>query len=92
MLISVQAGNSDNKLTQQDWAAFVRSLDRILVAYERDRHFFGGPPTHAPWQNVCWVCDIDELRLVGLLRDLKFCREQHQQDSVCVLAGAPVFV
>ena len=47
MLISVQAENSDNKLSQQDWHAFVMSLDALLRDYETTRHFFGGSVTWA---------------------------------------------
>lgn len=92
MLISVQAGNSDNKLTQQEWADFVRQLDAILDAYETARHFFGGSETYAKWQNVCWVCKIDPEDLESLKRQLWQSRRDYRQTSVCLLVGKAEFV
>ena len=91
MLISVQAGNSDNKLTQREWSNFVTELTNILCRYQTAQHFFGGAPTWAPWQNVCFVCEVDSVS-DELLSDLKACREKYKQDSVCLLAGNAQFV
>ena len=92
MLISVQAENSDNKLSQQDWHAFVMSLDALLRDYETTRHFFGGSVTWAKWKNVCWVGEIPSGHYDDLISDIKQMRELYQQDSVCVLAGERSFV
>ena len=92
MLISVQAGNSDNKLTQQEWSDFVRQLDAILDAHETARHFFGGSETYAKWQNVCFVCEVKAEELESLKESLKDCREFYHQDSVCLLVGKAEFV
>ena len=92
MLISVGAGNSDNKLTQQEWALFVAEVGGILAVHERQRHFFGGSETYAPWQNVCWVCEIDEDKLDLLRGQLRESRLSYRQDSVCLLVGQAEFV
>lgn len=92
MLISVQAGNSDNKLTQQEWAEFVATIDMIVDEYQTVRHFFGGSITWAKWQNVCWVFEIDEKHLNLLKGDLRKERTAYRQDSVCVLSGEAEFV
>lgn len=92
MLISVQAGNSDNKLTQQQWSEFVSELGGILAVHERVRHFFGGSETYAPWQNVCWICEIDAGKIESLKGQLRESRLSYRQDSVCLLVGQPVFV
>lgn len=92
MLISVQAGNSDNKLTQWQWSYFVRQLNDILAAYQTARHFFGGSETYAKWQNVCWVCEVKAEEIESLKQALRDCRESYQQDSVCLLVGQAEFV
>lgn len=92
MTICIQIGNTDNKLTQQEWADFVRQIDAILDAYETARHFFGGSPTYARWQNVCWVCEIASGQFDDLIQDIRIHREFYRQDSVCVLAGDAEFV
>jgi len=92
MLISVQAGNSDNKLTQQEWAALVATLNQAIEEYQKARHFFGGSITWAEWQNVCWVVETEEEDLPLLKRRLARIRAVYSQDSVCVLAGVAEFV
>jgi len=94
MLASVMAGNSDNKLTQQEWSEFVAELNVIVYRHERIRHFFGGSENWQPWQNVCWVSELYETpNILDSLKDaLRDCRKKYRQDSVCVLAGEPMFV
>ncbi len=92
MLISIQAGNSDNKLTQMEWSEFVDHLDTVLNAYETARHFFGGSVTWAKWQNVCWVFEIPSGHYDDLVTDIRQIREQYRQDSVCMLAGDAEFI
>lgn len=92
MLVSIQAGNSDNKLTQQQWAAFVASLNQAIAAHETARHFFGGSITWAEWQNVCWVVEVEAEELDDLRRQLAQMRAVYQQDSVCLLAGNAEFI
>jgi len=92
MLVSIQAGNSDNKLTQRKWSEFVAYLNKVIENYQTARHFFGGSITWAEWQNVCWVVEIDGEYLDPLKHELKRGRSVYQQDSVCVLAGEAEFV
>lgn len=92
MLISIQAGNSDNKLSQQEWARFVASLNMLIESFQTARHFFGGSITWAEWQNVCWVVEVETEELDDLKRKLTCCRATFQQDSVCVLAGVAEFI
>lgn len=90
MVVSVSAGNSDNKLTQQEWWAFVAELSDIIKEHEVVRYFFGGSENYAPWQNVCWLVEV--LDLEPLLPDLAECRARYKQDSVFVLAGKGEFI
>lgn len=91
MLISVMAGNSDNKLTQGEWSNFVNELSNFLSSWQVARHFFGGSPTWAAWQNVCFVIEIRELEQ-PLLDGLTSIREKYRQDSVCILVGDAQFI
>lgn len=92
MLVAIMAGNSDDKLSQKEWSDFVQNLDQIAKAYQNARHFFGGSPTHAKWQNVCFVIEIASGQYDHLVSDLKQTRGFYLQDSVCVLAGDAEFV
>jgi hypothetical protein len=67
-----------------------------MAHYEVARHFHGGPPTTAPWQNVCILIQLPDenvrVAMDALFLELAACREKYKQDSVCVLWGLPTFV
>ena len=57
MIVYISIGNSDDQLTQADWAAFcieVRSEARALG------HVHGSwySPPDSPWQNACWCLEL----------------------------------
>ena len=85
--ITIQAGNTDNKLTQQEWSKFVRRISEVLGCYELARHFFGGPETWAYYQNACWVCEVAPSRLDELKLALTSVRQLYQQEAICLITG-----
>lgn len=62
MITYITIGNSDDKLTQQEWAAY---FSAVAVAIQRATAAAGGTvhgqwasePASA-WQNACWCIDI----------------------------------
>ena len=56
----VQIGNSDNRLTIQRWADFIRAIDKAIIGCGVEIHFRGGSVFVAPWLNACWVFEMDE--------------------------------
>lgn len=88
--ITLQIGNTDDKLSQQAWADFYEEIDRAVCRYALKLHFYGTPPAHAPRQNACWVFDIvaqDELR-----ERVTFTRLKFGQDSVAWTRGRTEFI
>lgn len=90
--VCLQIGNSDNKLTQQEWSGYAWRMDEIVTDFARERHFFGGPATTARWQNACWVFVMEKQRLEGMQRRLTEARSFYNQDSVALLVGETQFV
>lgn len=90
--LCVSIGNSDNKLTQQEWAQFVKAIGELLKSYETMRFFFGGSENYAPWQNVCWLCQVNDLQLSEIKNGIRNIREIYGQESAYVLWGAGEFV
>lgn len=86
--LCVSIGNTDNKLTQYEWAKFVRAVGELLQCYETMRFFFGGSETYAPWQNVCWLVQVNDAQLPEIKASLSGIRELYKQDSAFVLWGA----
>lgn len=90
--ITIQAGNTDNKLSQQEWSNFVRKLDGEIRFHAEDIHFFGGSENWALWQNVAWIIVTDRNRLEILKSQVMNTREAFYQSSVAWTEGATEFV
>lgn len=88
----IQIGNSDNKLTQGEWANFAASM-RLAVSENVHRiHFSGGSDWDAPWQNACWVCEVMDEQIDGLTKAVALCRRNYKQDSAAITWGDTALV
>ena len=59
--IYVAIGNSDDKLSQADWADFTKDVTDEVRSVASRIHMAGfSAPIH-PWQNACWVFDVISL-------------------------------
>ena len=84
--VTVQIGNTDDRLSQKVWAAYVREVDRAIQPYAKAVHFFGGSLPFEDWQNCCWVFEsrdsADELK-----KWLKKVLEKYGQSSLAWTEG-----
>lgn len=91
--ITVQIGNSDDKLTQKGWSYFVKEIASALEEREITVHFFGTSPGNDEWQNACWVFNHeDNAKLTGLKWEIKRIRKKYMQDSVAWTEGETRFI
>jgi hypothetical protein len=92
--VTIQIGNSDDKLTQLEWSNFVDMVDKAICGFRGVPHFAGGSATEKPWQNYCFVFELDEDPLItkSFQRQLKDLRAQYKQDSVAWVEGITLFV
>jgi hypothetical protein len=88
----IQIGNTDNKLTQGEWAHFAEYMRGAISENVYRVHFSGGSDWDAPWQNACWVCEVRENQIDPLTAAVKACREQWKQDSAAITWGNTVDV
>lgn len=76
MTVMVTIGNSDDKLTQEEWNKFSHETKDAIdsVASLIHGEFYSLP--HRPWQNACWIFELtgnkeeneflaDRLSLIG---------------------------
>lgn len=92
--LTIQIGNSDDKLTQREWANFVGEIAAIIAGYEPhvQTHFHATSANDMPWQNACWVIGCpDELRL-AIIHLVKECRGKFRQDSAAITIGETALV
>lgn len=92
--ITISIGNSDNKLTQAEWSAFVRRIDNIIHV-ERTKyqvHFRGFSCGDEPWQNATWVVATEDWDTSMLIRQLANAAHEFKQDSIFFLMGEGEFI
>lgn len=90
--VCIQIGNSDDKLTQSKWASFASDVDGLLLRYESQRHFAGGSSQWVPWQNVCFVAEVEESAMIELFARLSAMGTKYNQDSIAVMVGETRFI
>lgn len=80
--VYVSIGNSDNKLTQQEWAAFLQHFRRVMrrEASEVYGEWYSAPDV--PYQNACMAIALPTGSIDCLRSELTKARESFQQDSV----------
>jgi|LakMenEpi03Aug12_release.lakeMendotaPanAssembly.Ray.scaffolds.fasta_scaffold322459_2 hypothetical protein len=90
--ITLQIENSDDKLTQREWAAFVEDIDHEINVLAKRVHFCGFASGGAPWQNACWVFELEADRENELKALVTEHRSRFKQDSVAWTEGQTAFV
>lgn len=90
-MITVQIGNSDDKLTQKEWGYFVQETDELVRTCAETIYFSGHSMPDAPWQNAAWCFDLPvgeedglQIRLQERLRGLTII---YRQDSIAWTSG-----
>lgn len=91
--ITVQIGNSDDKLTQKMWSLFVDEMDSAINLLADGVHFSGGSPARTQWQNYAWVFTIsDNAHKSALCRKITIIRQGYKQNSVAWTEGETLLV
>jgi hypothetical protein len=92
MDFSLLIGNSDNKLTQQEWAAYVNDIQTYLKSIPTlQLHFEGFSPSQSQYQNACWVGEVKGSYAPDL-GDLKNILNKYRQESIALLYGRTSFI
>lgn len=89
---TIQIGNTDNKLTQQEWAEFCKTVEATIQKHDCAVHFYGFPPGDAKWQNAAWVIAVPFGALTSLRFHLAGIAGEYRQESIAVTIGETVFV
>ena len=90
--VTIQIGNSDDKLSQRQWAEFVGSVNTAISQCCEHVHFSGSPAGTAPWQNAAWVVEVPDHSIPGLKRAVTAIRQSYSQDSAAWTEGETKFI
>lgn len=78
--VTIQIGNSDDKLTQREWSNYVADMSMAIERYKTRGHFFGTCGGHLEWQNACWVFEIEEANVQELREEVGNIRRVFRPD------------
>lgn len=92
MIVCIQIGNSDDKLTQKDWSDYVQRMQSIVATYAAEIHFSGTSEGSKPWQNACWVLSIPSRAIDRFEEKVVAVRERFNQESVAITTGSTRFI
>lgn len=92
MTTIIQIGNSDDKLSQAQWAFFFNRVDTAVRLRAKQVHFSGTSHPSAAWQNAAWVFEIEEEASLRLYDDMKVFCDLFNQDSIAWTEGNTIFV
>lgn len=97
--VYISVGNSDDKLSQGEWAQFVDEVDRAVsgaAKYEGNRihgRWYSLP--NEPWQNACWCIEFHP-DLAQSQRDLRqglgMIARWHRQDAIAWAVAETEFI
>ena len=100
----VSIGNSDDKLTQKEWAKFFAKTRILMNSNNFTVHGEWHSLPQAQWQNACWCVEYDEdLRLVNkegdvvtlgdhFIRRLMELAAEFRQDSIAWAKADTAFI
>lgn len=86
----IQIGNTDNKLTQQEWSSYQLEVKETIKQWSTCIHFDGNSDPEAAWQNKCWVIETD--RPATLKLHLTAIRKKYRQDSIALSLAETSFI
>ncbi len=90
--VSILIGNSDNRLSQEEWSSFARNAQTLVSEFCAHVFFAGGASWDSPWQNACWVAEVELKDKAAFLERIRELRQKYRQDSVAVVFGKTEFV
>jgi len=90
--VTIQTGNSDDKLTQKEWSEIVRNITIGIENVADITHFHACSEGSSPWKNAVWVFCLQECQTAALKEFLGVQCKEYNQDSIAWTEGKTEFV
>lgn len=90
--VCVAIGNSDDKLTQREWAEYVADVGHSVRLYAQQVHADWRSDSAARWQNAGWLFELDDVEAGALKLVLAREARAYRQDSIAWLEGGTQFI
>lgn len=89
---TVQIGNSDDKLGFVKWNDFFLATKQRVHGFATQVHFVGHSLLFEPWQNACFVFEMNEGLVEAFKKELNFLCAEYQQDCIALTTGKTEFI
>ena len=90
--VYISIGNSDDKLTQNEWCAFVEDVRQALRNLALAQHAEWFSASDSPWQNACWCVEVREVMVRDLRNRLATIAKAYYQESIAWAVAEPEFI
>jgi len=90
--VYVSIGNSDDKLTQEEWADYWSTVDERVVDYAERVYGVWQSNPNSVYQNACWSFELDEENRDSLVEDLNEIRLKFRQDQIAWANAETYFI
>lgn len=84
MTVYVSIGNSDDKLTQREWADFIEATLGVVSKWESAKHGVWYSEPLSNYQNMCICAEVPDHAMGALRLDLHDCGSDFRQDSIAL--------
>jgi hypothetical protein len=92
VIVYVSIGNSDDKLTQIEWSAYVVEMTVRVAAIGRIHGSWASNPVSA-FQNACWCIEFDNAADIAEAREVATeIRQKYRQDSIAWAVAETEFI
>lgn len=90
--VYVSIGNSDDKLTQAEWAMFCSRVDVTFAARVWSIHGRWYSLPNSGWQNACWCLELEERYVPEIKADLEVIARRYDQESIVWAPAQVTFI
>ena len=80
--VYVSIGNSDDSLTQQEWADYYAEVTMAVATYNQIVHGQWVSVAFSQWQNACWCFDILNDKIPVIKKKLATLAHKYRQESI----------
>lgn len=89
---TVVIGNSDNKLTQHEWANFITQVTNVVASRSQEVHSIAHTRPDSIYQTAVFVFAVEKANLEPLRKDLATAARHYRQESITLMVAKPEFV
>ena len=90
--IFISIGNSDDKLTQEQWSWYVTDMHRLVDRWALKTHGRWFSEASSQYQNACWCFEVMASIIPAMKNDLAHRASVYHQDSIALMEGTTEFI